>query len=105
MNGNLKKLIKIIKKHPELPVILFDTGDDYVADSGVAIIGDCRVDKYIKRNLDFHIYDRNNLWSALSGVLDFNKFVSMSDDEKIEEYEKLPWKEGIIVNMITPDEI
>ena len=94
MPANIKKLVELSEKHPDLPIItLVDT--EVVADCGhtfwLSRIYDVNIDKYYVSEEFVYLY-------SISEYDDiFYDDVSAEEADKI--FEELPWIEAIVVRV------
>lgn len=113
---NLKKLIKAMEKHPELPVVAM-VDSDIVADDGycwwLGKFGEVEIDKYISHE-DYGVMFYENGKPDLTDI--FEKYFDYAEcgiDEEMsdkkafklmrEKVDSLDWIEAIIIHIDLPD--
>ena len=106
---NREELFKIMREHPELPVIPFVDGEIPPEDTGYwqGSWGRAEVDEYViaERAERFLFRSDDDGFDALRVYMSWDDFDKLPEDEETcrrEYYDKLPWNKAIIVYINSP---
>lgn len=103
---NRAELFCLMAEHPELPVVPM-VDSEIVADDGcnrwLGSWGASCVGEYVIGEERIYFRDDDDIEQTLTGVLDWDAYEAMSDEEAEAAYRALPWVKAIIVNIDLPD--
>lgn len=111
---NLKELFKLIKEHPDLPIVPMVDADIVADDSGYWLggWGSASIDKYLPHEYGMIFYEqgRPDVVDIFEKFFDYEKCgisEEMPDSEALpimrEKVDSLNWIEAIIINIDLPD--
>ena len=99
---NVENLLKLIKKHPTLPIVPMVDYDVAVDDSystWMGAWGDARVDKYLIIKDRVYFYDEDDMEPVLEARFGYDTLSEMTDNGCLSSYRSMPWTEAIIVSI------
>ena len=97
-----QELLELIRWRPDLPVIPM-VDSEVVCDEGSArwlgCWGAARIDRYVRGEERIYFYDEEDMLEPLWDALDEEELHSMTVEEALKAYRRLPWTEAIVVNI------
>lgn len=102
---NIEKLLKLIKKNPELPIIAM-VDYEIVADDScrrwLGAWGDCRIDEFTVSEERIYIKDLDDAEEVLVALMGWKEYEKLTDEQCKKNYKLLSWKKAIIVDIDLP---
>ena len=99
---NVENLLKLIKKHPTLPIVPmvdYDVAADDSYSTWMGAWGDARVDKYLIIKGRVYFYDEDDMEPVLEARFGYDTLSEMTDNGCLSSYRSMPWTEAIIVSI------
>lgn len=99
---NVENLLKLIKKHPTLPIVPmvdYDVAADDSYSTWMGAWGDARVDKYLIIKDRVYFYDEDDMEPVLEARFGYDTLSEMTDNGCLSSYRSMPWTEAIIVSI------
>ena len=104
-----EKLIKIIRENPELPIVPMVDYEVVAEDSGrwLGSWGNCCIGEYVLGQERIHFREEDD-WDEIEntltdGVITYDDYETMSEENAKQMYDSLPWIKAIIVNIELPE--